>query len=229
MKKMFLFLLMVSALYFLFHSEIFNIDSFSVKGNDLLSREEIIETAGAKKGTNIFNVNLREMEEKIELHPVIKNAEVKRVFPNSLSIEVQEHKPSAVIAARGGFMLLDKEGYLIEKVEKISHIDLPVITGVDVKKNVVPGDIISNKKLDPALKVLASTEPDDLRFAAEIDVKNPVCINLYTYSGIKIILGDAEKIGEKIETAKKILSQLDRQVEYIDLRYPKSPVVKYFD
>jgi len=229
MKKMFLFLLVVSALYFLFHSEIFNINSFSIKGNDLLSRKEIIEISGAKKGTNIFNVNLEEMEEKIELHPVIKDAEVKRVFPNSLSIEVQEHKPSAVIATQGGFMLLDKRGYLIEQVERISHIELPVITGVDVKKNVAPGDTLSNKKLYPALRILTSTEPDDLRFVAEIDVKNPACINLYTHSGIKIVLGDGERIGKKIETAKKILSQVDKQVEYIDLRYPKSPVVKYFE
>ncbi|KUK09970.1 MAG: Polypeptide-transport-associated domain protein FtsQ-type [Clostridia bacterium 41_269] len=229
MKKVFLFLLLVLALYFIFHSEIFNIDTLTVKGNKLLSREKVIKLSGVKKGTNIFKVNVREIEEKIEDHPVVKNASVKRIFPDTLAVEVQEHKPSAVIAVEGGFVLLDAEGYCIERVEKVSYMSLPIITGVEVEEKVSPGDKISNKKLDLALKVLSSSNPNDLSFAAEIDVNNPVCINLYTRSGIKIILGEAEKIGEKIETAKKVLSQLDRQIDYIDLRYPKSPVVKYFN
>jgi len=225
-RNLFFFLLLITALYFFFHSQIFNISRISVLGNHALTDEEVIDLSGVRKGTNIFKINLGDIKEKIKLHPMVEEVNAKRVFPDGLVIEIFEFKPYVLLPTEGGFIQVSSEGFYLKSIEHIGRTGLPIVTGVEIEKSAAPGDRIRAKGLDLALQILRPLNSNELRSIAELDVHDPSCINMFTPTGVKIILGSGEQASKKVRLALEIFSRLDREVEYIDVRFPKSPVIK---
>ena len=51
--------------------------------------------------------------------PWIKNASISRKLPNQIHIKIEEYQPSAIWEYKNEIYVLDKEGYHIEKVNKM--------------------------------------------------------------------------------------------------------------
>ena len=68
-----------------------------VTGEKRVKREEIISLSGVGPGGNILTMDLRRLAERIESQPWIETANVRRVLPRGLSIEVKEREPFAIL------------------------------------------------------------------------------------------------------------------------------------
>ena len=80
-----------------FKAPFFNITGVEVKGYKILKKEQILEKAEVEKGKNIFSVSMTGIKDRLMEMPYVDDAEIKRVFPNKISIDVKESVPRAYI------------------------------------------------------------------------------------------------------------------------------------
>lgn len=116
------------------------IKNIYIKGNKILSDQEIIELAGIENYPKLLNISSTKIKNKIKMNQVVENVKVKKNIFGRIDIEVKEYN-----------MLLknevDNEIYLSNgKKIKVDEY----IIGLPSLINVVPDDVITNflKKLD---------------------------------------------------------------------------------
>ena len=79
---------------------------------------------------NFFTINLNTTRLALESLPWIRNATVKRVFPNQIEIYLQEHKPVAIWGSRDDFKMINVDGVIFDSGMEDDESDkLPQFTG----------------------------------------------------------------------------------------------------
>jgi hypothetical protein len=110
----------------------FSVRRITVQGNRMSNEAQIRTLADIKRGDQLFSVAAEEIAERIRRHPWVAQAEVERVWPDTLTIRISEHRPLAMINIEGkkqGLYYLDHNGIIFAPVEPLQDIDYPVITG----------------------------------------------------------------------------------------------------
>lgn len=226
------FLLVAVALYFFIHSPFFSIKNIKVEGNELLETEKILSLSQVKRGQNLLKIDIKEIGEKISLHPFIKEVEVKRKIPSTLEIKVVEWKPVGFLVCSDGFIQVSEEGHFLALVNDIGSYSFPVISGINLENLPGPGQIIENTSLIMALKIIKDSDQELLKNIVEINISNKKYILAYTSEGIEIKLGSFENIGERLSELNDIIYDLKagkidgENIEYIDLRFNGPPLIK---
>ncbi len=222
-------LMFLAAVYVLARSPFFEVREIMVEGNNSLSAENIISVSGINPGENIFKINLKLSAERIRVLPVVKRVDMSRKLPSTVAIRVEERKPLALLPVDGGFIQVDDEGVHIQKGDIASN-QLPVVTGVTFAVP-EPGGRIMSGALKTALAVVGEIPPGLLPQLSEINIDGDQ-ITAYTLDGIQCRLGSASGMKQKGEVFMKVLSELKakgKRIEYIDLSYTGTPVVKYVE
>ncbi|ACA59939.1 cell division protein FtsQ/DivIB [Candidatus Desulforudis audaxviator] len=205
--------------FILVSSPLFEIDTITVEGNLHLQAEEIRSASGIVPGTNIFQAQTREAEDRLEALPAIRKAELVREFPSTVRIIVEERVPVALLNIHGEFWEVDVEGVPVRKKGK-GWDGLPVITGVQ----------FGNPNLQRTLEAVEKLPKEVVAGLSEVWFGNDLRLILYTFDGIEIRLGQLERLEQKGVLLLEVLALVrddGRKVEYIDLSEPDKPVVKY--
>ncbi len=105
--------LVVAALASLLLTPIFNVKNISVRGNKSVSREEIVTASGIVEGGSIFNVSLRRVRGNVESLGRIASAKVRRVWPSTISITVEEGAAVAYVLDGRSFVGVTAEGHVV--------------------------------------------------------------------------------------------------------------------
>ncbi len=102
----------------------FKVSEVYCEGNFLVKSEEIFANAQISGGKNIFLIGLGKAERNVEKLPMIKEADIRRVFPNKICITIEERVPVAYIKAGTECVAIDKETIIIKKVESEQTAEL---------------------------------------------------------------------------------------------------------
>lgn len=215
------------------YSPALGISSFSVKGNEVLSENEIIENVQKYKNKNILLVNSEEIKNNlIEKESYIKDVIVNKIYPNKLEINIYERKPIAKIINDNSILVFDKEGYILEEVKSNIQENVPLIRGV--------GYSFSNNRIifTPPFEKLVH-ELEDLQFTLIKDLNlieyikaqnNKFKIELVILnSNIKVKLGEIENLARKFQILEATILRIkdeNLEIDYINLQYPEKPVYK---
>ncbi|MCM3768013.1 cell division protein FtsQ/DivIB [Neobacillus niacini] len=113
---MFLFFTMIALIVYA-QSPLSLVKNISVTGNEIYSSAEIINQSGLSTETNIWEVRKSMVATKLQKLPEMNKAEVKLKWPNSVVIQVKEHKRIAYLkkdnmfypVMENGHILMDKE------------------------------------------------------------------------------------------------------------------------
>lgn len=74
------------------------VSSVTVSGNENVSVKEINALSDIHNGqTEFWSLNKKQTEEKIEQNKLVKKAELSKVFPNKVSIHIEEYKTIAYL------------------------------------------------------------------------------------------------------------------------------------
>lgn len=217
------FLMLILTVFFFLNSPYYNISFVAVNGNSTLSKPRVRALSGITRGTNIFRVNTNTVEEKLLLNPYVASVEVKRDLPDTVVLSIAEHEPVAVLPYNGGFMEVSEGGGCLVNGAEMTNLNLPVVSGLGIKKGVPPGSAVENNRLPVALKILELGNQKGI--IAEVDVHDLSNIYFFTFSKTKVLLGNQEQLKEKLGLALDIASKVPKS-QYIDVRFPKSPVYK---
>lgn len=231
-------LLMQRIMFFLKRTQIFSINNIIIKGNKVMSIDEILETGKIVNVKNIFAINLKKLEENLILHPRIRKASVKRKLPNLLYISIEERKPIALINTKKDMLFkiyeIDREGYIIGEGDRISNFDLPVITGIE-SDDIILGEKIKDRLVLKILESLYKINEKIYNFErliAEINIRKigaeSELIVILNEENIPVYLGNGIIFKKflKLNSLIMIVAERLNEIEYIDFKY-NDAVIKW--
>lgn len=129
LKKLLTLVLIVTALAIFARSSLFVVKSINVNGNKKYQTNEIILRAGLVTGQNVFKMlgekpknllsfKFADKEQDVsESMPYISSISIRPSLPNSIKIKVSERTPFCILESKGTSLLIDKEGYALEKLQ----------------------------------------------------------------------------------------------------------------
>ncbi len=147
--------------------------SITADGYCSLTNEEILRLAGLEGSVSFISLRERLIEERLLENPMIQAAEVRKRFPDRLSIAITPRKALAsVFASSNGASLplcIDKEGYILSAAAAPAESSMPVVSGVrlmDVRPGMrFPQELISYLE---QLSLLQAESPELYNLISEI-------------------------------------------------------------
>ena len=195
---------------YLLTSPSFTIQEISIKGNNKLSYQQILQLAEVKRGDNLFSKLGIVMKVKLKQNGYIEEAEINKIHPNKIEINIKERKQQFQIKSESeGYIYIDEQGYILEYgVEKLS---IPVILGMEVtQKDIQNLHRLQEKDLDKMENILQIREE-----CKNIGISDKITqyqvseehIILLENDGIAINLGDGTNLKNRMYYVNAILKQ----------------------
>jgi cell division protein FtsQ len=219
---------------YFYNSSYFKISSIMFKNNNHYADSILKKETDIAPGTNIFEIDKKAVEEKLLKNLTwLKSVVLKKVFPNSIIIEVVERKPFIVILAGGEYYLMDKEGIVLLKIEDKDLDDYKnfILVRNAVKYSPEIGEKIAKKNILSCGEIYEALDlevREEIKEAA-IDNNFSEDILFLTKKGKSIIFGNDDNAIEKNSILKQILKQLSESNNYysvIDVRNIDNIIIK---
>jgi len=220
--------------YYFLSLPIWKIQEVVVTGTKILSAEEIRSLSGIPYGENLFWADFTHAQKNLEKISAIEKFNFYRIPPGTVLIKIKEREPIAVVILENKSAVVDREGYLLNRSPKISLSisnleELPVISGISTY------ELIGEEKINPRVAYLL---PNLILELSRSLGSHKIHLELGNFENMSFLLDDLlrvkigrdENLSEKIEILKGLLKELAGrwgQVEYVDVRFPNNPVVKY--
>ena len=206
------------------------LDQIEVRGIKRISRDEILSMAAVKTGDDMLGLKLRRMGEQVSKNPWVAQVRIRRTFPHTLTIDVQEREPVAVVSM-GYLYYLDSRGDVFKPLQEGDRLDYPVVTGF-TEDDLVRDPAGAKDALKGVLGLLSQLgSRRDLTLAdiSEVHYDKGFGYTLFTTKGaVPVRLGNSNFV-EKLDRFARIYPDLQAQMShlvYIDLDYNDKIVVK---
>lgn len=217
----FLIVLVIGVLIALSCTVLFNIKSFAVSGQSIYADTDILAQSGLSVGDNLFLMLTSKVEQNIETKlPYVKSAEVKRRFPDTVSIKITPATEFATIKVEEGYLVVDSD-YKILAVKPEQPTNLTYIKGI-VSEQSLPGTHITfaddeqKRILNEIIKLLA----DNSITATMIDVENKLELAFVIENRLYIELGNYSNLAKKMAHLVASLPEIEPDAEgTINLSY----------
>ena len=164
-----------------------------------------------------FNVDVEKVRKVVETLPWVDKASVRRVWPNTLSVSVEEQKPIAIAKNIG---LINTKGIIFKPLNNVLPESLPVFDG-DMKLNkLMLSKFYEMNKLLRTINLNITYLTINARHAVEVKLNN----------GFKIMLGQGEtiyRLKRFVSIYTKTLAEHVTDIDVIDLRYTNGMAVSW--
>jgi len=184
-----------------------------------------IRAVTAVQGENLLLLSTGDVAARIEELPWVKDAEVDRRLPGTVSVKIQERRPAVVVTVAAGSWTIDSRGHVLE--EGASSKGLPTLTGTALTR-LAAGERIEADVVHAGLEVWRSL-PRRVRVeVASIVAAAPERIALALRDGTVVRYGGADRLESKNEILTALLRRLSadgRKATYIDVSVPATPAI----
>ncbi len=205
------------------------VDTIKVGGNNTLEKGEVLTIAGLNPGEHLWFADIGGAKARLLKDPMIKDATVKRIYPDTISIVITERQAAAAIVSGGTVAVIDAEGCVMEISAQVPQ-NMVEVYGVS-SAGFTAGQDLGKDSLFNAEALLdiltALTNYDILGIIDYIDMSQPLRIEMSTVYGIHVNVGQAENISEKFSNLSAVIAkvlELGYQGGTIDLAVLGDPV-----
>jgi cell division protein FtsQ len=213
----------VLACGFLYNSDVFPIKVVEVEGAERLTADHVRALAQVPEDATLLRFPADEVRERVETDPWVASANVSRNFPDTMRITVEEREPAALVDLVDEYLVVDSDGYVIERQSLEETTTLVVVR--DLKDiDPTPGTRSDSEGLANALAVLDGLSPELRGMVRAISVAAVDETALLTNDGVEIFFGRAEDVEKKDSVAREILQQYGDTAVFIDVRAVDQPI-----
>lgn len=197
----------------------FGVDAITIEGLRDTRESDVIDYLAVTPTTSVVGFDIDAARDRVLALPWVKEASVRRVYPNTLIVEIEEHAPFARMLQRGRIHLVTVEGEEITDEITDVHAGLPLVVGEGA-----PGEataFFAELAARPHVlgSVVALERVGDRRWT--LHMREDVQVHL-PETGV-----DAALI--RLEEMMRRQAVLERAIAVIDLRLPDQLVVRLTD
>jgi hypothetical protein len=108
----------------------FYLESVRVRcDTDTVGPEKLAARAGLYAGTSLWTLDTAAAEAALEQPAWVRDAQVRRHFPDRVIVQVQERRPVAATPSVQGLFLIDESGVIFTPEGRREYPDVPYLTG----------------------------------------------------------------------------------------------------
>ena len=211
-------------------AEYFRVQKVEVTGLTTLTRDEIFYLLGITPETTLWQLDLPRIGARLGHHPYIRSVMLRRVFPHTLQVTVQERTPYLAISAENQRMLVDHEGVVLrvyqpEQDPQVPHILLPSPRVLE------PGMRVRQQEVQRAFELLQayhmSPLAETLRVTSIAMQPSGLTVWRFEQHPFEIRLGEESLIGQlgRLPYALRYIAQHHLAVRAVDLSYRKRLII----
>lgn len=218
-------------------SPLLDVEVVDVVGAERTGVDTVRSATGIERGDPLAWVDLGRAERGVEDLAWVDEAEVRRAWPGTVRVSVEERTAVAVVpgagapapaeGADGGWMLLGADGRQLERTSRLpDQADLVVIEGVEPDEE--PGSVLFGAvgALRAAAAVPEALRPWIARFAVGDNGDLEVLVVLEGGEELVAQLGPPVDLPEKMVALATIVDQADLEgVTSVNIRVPTSPAL----
>lgn len=105
------------------------LDKITISGIARLGEAELLAAAGISSRNSLAFLNVERVRRRLLAEPFIQSAEVRKLYPNELSIRIVEREPYALWQLNGELYVVAADGTQVEQMRDRSLVDLPLVVG----------------------------------------------------------------------------------------------------
>lgn len=211
----------------------FEIKVVDITKTERISRDDVLALLDLPPGRGLILVNPDALESALQANPWIRRATVRRLFPDTLAVELQEREPVAVLRTAERAFLVDQEGVLLAESLLDAPQSLPVLLGVDYAEAVLrEGDTVERLRNGIALAGLLGQA---VGRPMVVDLGVPGEVVAYD-SGLRLRFGQGA-FGDKVDRYRQVWDRVfDRWIDRekpasarrveVDLRFRDKVIVR---
>jgi len=170
-----------SVVLFMKASPRFEVEKLSVSGLRRVDDNQVLAKAGFEVGTNVFDVNLQEIRERVEQIRWVRHALVERVLPDHIIIKVVEREPIGLGRIRGEIYQFDADGVILDPDPTIGT-SFPILDGLaaDTARNVRKVELYRKVMEDLGETSLSEIRINDNDEVSVVEAGDPLMVSLGT-------------------------------------------------
>ena len=195
---------------FLARSVGLGVDVVTVSGAAHMSESRILSIAGIGPASSLPFFDVAAARARLESDPLVKQARVRKLYPNQIVVEIIERTPYAVWQSDGRIHAIAADGAPIDEVRDNRYVDLPFVVGDGANERVreFTGLLDAMAELRPRVEagVLVGRRRWSLKFKSGIEVKLPE--------------KDSEDAIATLLTLERHSRVLERDILTLDFRIP---------
>ncbi|MFQ5593258.1 MAG: cell division protein FtsQ/DivIB [Anaerolineae bacterium] len=213
---------LAAGLAYLLTAPAYRVHGAAVRGNTLVGAQAIYQMSMVD-GQNLFLLNTQASAEAVERVPYVKRAQVRVRPPAQVAIVVEEYQPRWVWVAGDNQLWVDETGNILPYNGPLDG----ALTVIDLSARSLPIGSSLEPRLVEMMDALSRLMPDvrqatyseNLGFIITVGPRWPVRVGERA-DGLETRIG-------VLNTLLKELLEQNRDVDFIDLRYPEQPYYRF--
>jgi cell division protein FtsQ len=188
----------------------FAISAVTITGQSGLTESEVLEASGINPKNSLAFLDVAEVREHLRAVPLVKEASVRKLYPDRVLIEIIERQPYALWQQDGQVSVVAADGTAIDTMRDGRFADLPFVVGAG-----------ANTHLPDYLALIAKAGDLKSKIRAGIFVSGRRW-TLSTTNGVEVMLPEINPEAALVALAalERDARVLEKDVISLDLRQP---------
>lgn len=206
-------LALAGSLWAIYFSTLLSVSAIEVEGIDLLTPAAVRTAAQVPMGAPLVSVDTSSIEARVQALAAVRSAEVTRLWPDQILIEVTEREVVATVELGGRVRGMDAGGVLFRDYRKAPR-ELP-----QIRTELA----VDTDTLREAGRVVAALPNSVGRLVNHVSVESIDRISLILRDGRVVMWGSAEESVDKARVLQKLLA---KRARYYDVSVPGLPTYR---
>jgi cell division protein FtsQ len=221
--------LCVAGLCVLLGSPRFHLTQFKATAGRTVTAQEVYKAVRPLKGRNIILASTSKIATQLQKDPRIVSVAIRKQWPRTVVVDVTERTPTLILQTKQGFCEVDANLIPFRRVSKATPGCLVVTWEQPLPALGTP---ISGTAGNALATCVAWSGQNPSFPLARLQVKKTGMLLLFRKDGVKVQLGDASRLSDKLvalgnllEAEKMLRTRSD--IAYINLYHPERPAVLF--
>jgi cell division protein FtsQ len=155
----------------------FGLDVITISGQREITPQEVLAVAGVGERNSLPFLDVRDVRERIKSAPLVREASVRKLYPDQLVIEIVERDAHALWQKDGEIFVISADGTPIDTIHDERFVNLPFVVGEGANERVAEFQKIleASGDLKPRIRagVLVTNRRWNVKLTTGVDVKLP--------------------------------------------------------
>lgn len=196
---------------------VFVIRNVEVVGAGSVPATDVVRLSNIGLGGRMNAIDEQALQAAVESDGRLAYEGIEKRYPTTIRLKVRERSRDALVLQAGKVLILDSDGYVVAVVDQLPAESMPYVTGLKPaayhlghQLDVADGRLGAMKAVLEALKA-----HDAMPYVSEINVESLRELHIITRTGMRVTLGDAENMNDKIVWMVGALRDLEARGETI--------------
>lgn len=212
-------------------ADYFRLQTVQIAGNRALRRDDVLYLLALPPERTLLQLDLPSMAARLTRHPYVKSVTIRRRFPATLSVAMQERVPYLVVASKWQRMVMDVEGVVLRPFMPSRDRQLPQFN-LRRKRALTPGMRLQQEDVRRAVALVQAYQTSPLvtmmhLVALEVEASGISIWHIEPYAfDIRIGAEDVQGQLRRLATVLPYITQQNLAVQRVDISYRQRVIVK---